>query len=54
VLVASFLRHDFSLTYVAEHSSRKLPLAYTLAAFWSGQSGSLLLWLLVLTGMSRL
>jgi cytochrome c-type biogenesis protein CcmF len=52
LLVASFLRHDFSLTYVAEHSSRELPLAYTLAAFWSGQSGSLLLWLLVLTGMS--
>ena len=36
VLVASFLRHDFSLTYVAEHSSRELPLAYTVAAFWSG------------------
>jgi cytochrome c-type biogenesis protein CcmF len=52
VLVASFLGHDFSLAYVAEHSSRELPLAYTLAAFWSGQSGSLLLWLLVLTGMS--
>jgi cytochrome c-type biogenesis protein CcmF len=52
VLLASFLQHDFSLTYVAEHSSRELPLAYTLAAFWSGQAGSLLLWLLVLTGMS--
>ncbi|MGH3021926.1 MAG: heme lyase CcmF/NrfE family subunit [Gaiellaceae bacterium] len=52
VLVASFLREDFSLSYVAEHSSKELPLAYTLAAFWSGQSGSLLLWLLVLTGMS--
>ena len=52
VLVVAFLRHDFSLSYVAEHSSRELPFAYTLAGFWSGQSGSLLLWLLVLTGMS--
>ena len=51
VLVAAFLRHDFSLIYVADHSSRQLPLAYTLAGFWSGQAGSLLLWLLVLTGM---
>jgi cytochrome c-type biogenesis protein CcmF len=52
VLEASFLRHDFSMTYVAQHSSRELPLMYTLAAFWSGQAGSLLLWMLVLTGMS--
>jgi cytochrome c-type biogenesis protein CcmF len=52
LLVTGFLRHDFSLTYVADHSSRELPFAYTLAGFWSGQSGSLLLWLLVLTGMS--
>jgi cytochrome c-type biogenesis protein CcmF len=52
VLVAGFVRHDFGLTYVAEHSSRELPLTYTVAAFWSGQAGSLLLWLLVLTGMS--
>jgi cytochrome c-type biogenesis protein CcmF len=52
VLLAAFLRHDFSLVYVADHSSRQLPLAYTLAGFWSGQAGSLLLWLLVLTGLS--
>src|SRR5574338_1669765 len=52
VLMAAFAGHDFSLVYVAEHSSRQLPLGYTLAGFWSGQAGSLLLWLLVLTGMS--
>src|SRR3954469_18694154 len=51
-LVAAFTRHDFALVYVAEHSSRQLPLAYTLSGLWSGQAGSLLLWLLVLTGMS--
>jgi cytochrome c-type biogenesis protein CcmF len=50
-LVIAFARNDFSLSYVANHSSRQLPLAYTLAALWSGQEGSLLLWLLVLTGV---
>ncbi len=51
VLVAALARHDFSFVYVAEHTSRDLPLAYTLSAFWGGQEGSLLLWLLVLTGL---
>jgi cytochrome c-type biogenesis protein CcmF len=50
-LVVAFLRNDFSLGYVAGHSSRQLPLGYKLAALWSGQEGSLLLWLLVLTGV---
>ena len=51
-LVVAFVRNDFSLGYVASHSSRELPLGYRLAALWSGQEGSLLLWLLVLTGVS--
>ena len=50
VLLAALARHDFSFRYVAEHTSRELPLGYTLTAFWGGQEGSLLLWLLVLTG----
>jgi cytochrome c-type biogenesis protein CcmF len=50
VLLAALARHDFSFTYVAGHTSRELPLGYTLSAFWGGQEGSLLLWLLVLTG----
>src|ERR671925_694514 len=50
VLFAALARHDFSFTYVADHTSRELPLGYTLTAFWGGQEGSLLLWLLVLTG----
>src|SRR5215210_5210619 len=50
VLVAALVRRDFSFTYVADHTSRGLPLPYTLSAFWGGQAGSLLLWLLVLTG----
>jgi cytochrome c-type biogenesis protein CcmF len=52
VLLAALARHDFSFRYVAEHTSRELPLGYTLTAFWGGQEGSLLLWLLVLTGYS--
>jgi cytochrome c biogenesis factor len=39
-LVLAFVRNDFSLSYVAGHSSRELPLGYTLAALWSGQEGS--------------
>src|SRR5919198_2117510 len=50
VLLVALVRHDFSLTYVADHTSRRLPTIYTISAFWGGQEGSLLLWLLVLTG----
>jgi cytochrome c-type biogenesis protein CcmF len=52
VLVIALLRHDFSFTYVAQHSARRLPTLYTLSAFWGGQEGSLLLWLLILTAYS--
>ena len=54
VLVAGFLRDDFSLAYVAGHSSRDLPLQYKISAWWGGQEGSLLLWLLVLTAYAAL
>ena len=50
VLLAALLRHDFSFTYVARTTSEALPTGYTISAFWGGQEGSLLLWLLVLTG----
>ncbi|HMJ00342.1 MAG TPA: heme lyase CcmF/NrfE family subunit [Gaiellaceae bacterium] len=52
VLLAALLRNDFSFVYVAEHTSLQLPTPYTISAFWGGQEGSLLLWLLVLTGFS--
>ena len=52
VLVSALAARDFSFEYVARSTSRELPLGYTLAAFWSGQAGSLLLWLLVLTGIA--
>src|SRR5215218_868064 len=49
VLLVALLRHDFSFSYVADHTSRQLPTPYTISAFWGGQEGSLLLWLLVLS-----
>jgi cytochrome c-type biogenesis protein CcmF len=52
VLLAALLRRDFSFTYVAGHTSERLPTPYAISAFWGGQEGSLLLWLLVLTGLS--
>jgi cytochrome c-type biogenesis protein CcmF len=52
VLLAALLRNDFSFEYVASFTSRELPTGYTISAFWGGQEGSLLLWLLVLTAFS--
>ena len=50
VLLVALARSDFSFSYVAQHTSRELPTPYKLASFWGGQEGSLLLWLLILTG----
>ncbi|GEM_PF-502744 len=44
------VRSDFSISYVTEHTSLKLPLVYKLTALWAGASGSLLLWLWLQTG----
>jgi len=52
VLLAALLGRDFTNVYVADHTSRKLPTPYAISAFWGGQEGSLLLWLLILTGFS--
>jgi cytochrome c-type biogenesis protein CcmF len=54
VLLIALGRRDLSFVYVAQHISKSLPLGYTLSAFWGGQEGSLLLWMLVLTGYSAL
>src|SRR5207249_2089133 len=49
-LVAGFVRNDFTLLAVAEHSNTSLPLAYRIAALWGGHEGSMLLWLVMLAG----
>ncbi|HZC30822.1 MAG TPA: cytochrome c-type biogenesis CcmF C-terminal domain-containing protein, partial [Gaiellaceae bacterium] len=54
ILLVALGRRDLTFAYVAEHTSHKLPLGYALSAFWGGQEGSLLLWLLVLTAYGGL
>ena len=49
VLLLAFARNDYSFVYVWQLTSDQLPVAYTLAALWGGQEGSLLFWLLLLT-----
>jgi len=48
VLEVALLTHDFSLAYVTEHSDLSTPMALVAAAFYGGQEGSLLYWVLVL------
>jgi cytochrome c-type biogenesis protein CcmF len=47
-LMASFIRSDFSVLYVASNSNTALPLPYQIAGFWGGHEGSLLLWVQML------
>jgi len=49
VLTYAFVSHDFSLSYVANHSNRLLPLHFRFTAVWSSHEGSLLLAVLILT-----
>ncbi len=44
VLLHALISRNFQVEYVAHYSNRSLSLFYTLAAFWAGQDGSLLLW----------
>src|SRR6266516_6852566 len=39
VLLAALARHDFSFQYGDDHTSRELPLGYTLTAFWAARRG---------------
>jgi cytochrome c-type biogenesis protein CcmF len=54
ILEAAFLRSDFSFNVVASHSSTTTPAFYKLAAAWSSQEGSLLLWVFLLSLWSSL
>jgi cytochrome c-type biogenesis protein CcmF len=49
ILVHALLTGDFRLAYVAEHSNNALPVLYKFAAWWSGQEGSLLFWMWLLS-----
>ncbi|MGO9974988.1 MAG: heme lyase CcmF/NrfE family subunit [Solirubrobacteraceae bacterium] len=54
VLEAAFVRNDFSFNVVAQTSATTIPTFYKLAAPWSSQQGSLLLWVLLLSLWSSL
>ncbi len=49
-LAWSFVHNDFSVVNVATNSNSGLPVAYRFAATWGSHEGSLLLWVLMLTG----
>jgi cytochrome c-type biogenesis protein CcmF len=49
-LTLCFVNNDFSVAYVAMNSNSALPLAYRLCAVWGAHEGSMLLWVLILSG----
>ena len=49
-LIHAFLSNDFSVNYVANHSNTKLPWWYRISAMWGAHEGSMLLWVLILSG----
>jgi cytochrome c-type biogenesis protein CcmF len=54
IVEVAFIRNDFSFVVVASHSSRTTPEQFKLAAMWSSQEGSLLLWAWLLSLWSSL
>ncbi|MGH2873495.1 MAG: heme lyase CcmF/NrfE family subunit, partial [Solirubrobacteraceae bacterium] len=54
ILDVAFVTSDFSYNVVADASSTTTPLLYRVAAIWSTQQGSLLLWVLLLSFWSCL
>lgn len=48
-LLYLLLTRNFRVDYVYQHVSTYLPVPYVISAFYAGQEGSLLLWLLMLT-----
>ena len=53
-LINAFVQNDFSIKYVADHSNTLMDRAYVWVAFYSGNEGSLLYILLVLTIISAI
>ena len=53
-LVVAFLRHDFQIAYVAEHSNLAMKTAYIWVALYAGNEGSLLFIAFALSVLSAL
>ena len=49
VMLIALLRHDFSVSYVAQVGSRQVPTWVTIVSLWSSLEGSILFWGLVLS-----
>ncbi len=47
-VVDALVRRDFSLAYVALHTSLELSTPYAVAALWSGPAGTMLVWALLI------
>jgi cytochrome c-type biogenesis protein CcmF len=46
----ALITRDFSLAYVQQVGSRSTPALYNVTALWSALEGSILMWILILTG----
>lgn len=51
-LMFALLTDDFSMSYVAENSSRSTPVLFKITTAWSALAGSIVLWTLVLAGFT--
>lgn len=49
LLLTIILNHDFNYYYVFNYTSSDLQLKYLISAFWGGQEGSFMLWILFST-----
>lgn len=50
LLVYALVINDFTVLYVVNNSNRALPVWYRVAAAWGAHEGSLLLWVLLMSG----
>jgi cytochrome c-type biogenesis protein CcmF len=50
IMERALITRDFSVAYVAEHGSSRTPALFNFATLWSALEGSIILWVLVLTG----
>src|SRR5665213_4084360 len=52
VMQIALITHNFSLAYVAQNNATFTPLLYSITGMWSALEGSLLLWALLLAGVT--
>ncbi|MBL4812518.1 MAG: heme lyase NrfEFG subunit NrfE, partial [Rhodobacteraceae bacterium] len=50
ILMRAFIISDFSLLLVVENSHSLKPMLYKISGVWGNHEGSMLLWVLILTG----